>query len=209
MTNITLYSHLHLSVEPVVLIPNLISQEFECEICRAKYKTKRGLTRHQSIVRKYNIRREGLYVLPSEAIGQFKKDLLYIIGSKLKEHFTHSGRQTLSFPCLESLFFGVFEGHIHYFNKNGSYQCFFHGPNAYTQLATIFNNQNWGRRFFDNDQQTFVLLFDAQAEKNSNCKKKKGFPQLTVEWKTKYKKDTKNNQTSAGYMYLNFYTLQV
>ncbi|CAG8815080.1 22559_t:CDS:2, partial [Cetraspora pellucida] len=71
---------------------------------------------------------------------------------------------------------------------------------AYMQLASIFDNQNLGCKFFDNDQQTFILLFDAQAEKRSNHKKKSRFPELTVEWKTKHKKDAKNNQTFAGYI---------
>ncbi|CAG8739166.1 1365_t:CDS:2, partial [Cetraspora pellucida] len=133
------------------LITNYTLQEFKCEICGIKYKTKRGLNHHQSIVRKYNVRREGLYVLPLEAVNQFKKDLIYIIGSKLKAHFTQSGRQTLSF----------------------SY--------AYMQLASIFDNQNWGRKFFDNDQQTFILLFDAQAKKRSNHMKKSRFPELMIE----------------------------
>ncbi|CAG8690246.1 1270_t:CDS:1, partial [Scutellospora calospora] len=87
------------------LITNYTLQEFKYEICGIKYKTKRGLNYHQSIVRKYNIRHEGLYMLPLEAVNQFKKDLIYIISSKLKAHFTQLGRQTLSFPCLESLFF--------------------------------------------------------------------------------------------------------
>ncbi|RIB25584.1 hypothetical protein C2G38_2165586 [Gigaspora rosea] len=168
---------------PIVLISNYtLQQEFKCEICEIKFKTKRVL-----IITK----------------------LLYK-SSKLKEHFTQSGRQTISFPCLESLFFEVFKGYIHYFNrKNSSYKCFFHSPDAYMQLAGIFNNQNWGRKFLDNDQQTLILLFDAQSEKRNGYKKKFGFPKLTVEWKTKYMKDAKNNQTSAGYIYLSFYTLQI
>ncbi|RIB15189.1 hypothetical protein C2G38_2193006 [Gigaspora rosea] len=132
--------------------------------------------------------------------------------SKLKEHFKQSGKQTISFPCLKSLFFRVFEGYIHYFNfRNGSYKCFFHGPDAYLQLTNILNNSNWGRKFFDNDHQTFVILFNAQAEKKANCNlfDKNRLPKLTVEWKMKIKRDTKNNQISAGYIYLSFYTQQI
>lgn len=205
------------AISPLPLTPISISQQcFECKVCRVSYKTKRGLTRHQNIVQKYNIRREGLYTLPSEAINQFKADLVHVIGSKLKEHFKQSGKQTFSFPCLESLFFGVFEGYIHYFNyKNGSYKCFFQGQDAYEQLANLLNNQNWGRKFFDNNQQTFVLLFDGQAEAKANYDlfgkhiKKSNLPKLTVEWKIKSKADAKNNQTSAGYIYLSFYTQQI
>ena len=77
------------------------------------------------------------------------------------------------------------------------------------------NNQNWGRKFFDNNQQTFVLLFDGQAKAKANYDlfgkhiKKSSLPKLTVEWKIKSKADAKNNQTSAGYIYLNFYTQQI
>ncbi|RIB08005.1 hypothetical protein C2G38_2045524 [Gigaspora rosea] len=79
------------------------------------------------------------------------------------------------------------------------------------EAVPSYKTINWGRKFFDNGQQTFILLFDAQAEKRStsNSKKRSEFPKLTVEWKIKHKKDAKNNQTSAGYMYLNFYTLQI
>ena len=190
---------------------NSSSQQcFECEICRKFFRTNRGLNRHKNVVKKYNIRREGLYALPLEAVNQFKSYLIYIIRSKLKEHFKQSGKQTLSFPYLESLFFGVFEGYIHYFNyKNGSYRCFFQGPDAYSQLANLLNDQNWGRKFFDNGHQTFVLLFDAQAEKREQHKKKPRLPKLMIEWKTKSQKDAKNNQAVAGYIHLSFYTLQV
>ncbi|PKK63162.1 hypothetical protein RhiirC2_789304 [Rhizophagus irregularis] len=181
---------------PISSSKPVLQQYFECEICKVLYKTKR-------------------------AIDQFKADLVHIIGSKLKEHFKQSGKQSLSFPCLESLFFGVFEGYIHYFNyKSGSYKCFFQGPDTYTQLATLLNNQNWGRKYFDNNQQTFVLLFNGQAEEKVNCnlfeeqilkyrKKRSNLPKLTVEWKTKSKRDAKDNQTSAGYIHLSFYTQQI
>ncbi len=42
--------------------------------------------------------------------------LVHVIQGKLKGHFSQSGKQSISLPCLESLFFGVFEGHIHHFN---------------------------------------------------------------------------------------------
>jgi hypothetical protein len=81
------------------------------------------------------------------------------------------GRQTISLPCLESLFFGVFEGYIYYYNyQTGSYKCFFQSPDAYTQVANLFNNPNWERKFFNNNQQTFVVLFNARAEADANQK---------------------------------------
>ena len=199
---------------------------YECKICKASYKSKSGLTRHETIVRKYNARREGLYILPLEAINEFKTQLVHVIQGKLKGHFSQSGKQTISLPCLESLFFGVFEGYIHHYNyQTGSYKCFFQGPDAYTQIANLFDNPNWGRKFFDNNQQTFVVLFDAQAEADANQEslhdqygsripknrlKKFNLPKLTIEWKYKRgKEDAKRNQTSAGYINLRFYAQQI
>ena len=133
------------------------------------------------------------------------------------------GKQTISLPCLESLFFGVFEGYIHHYNyQTGSYKCFFQGPDAYIQVSNLFGNSNWGRKFFDNNhQQTFVVLFDAQAEADANQEniydqygsqilknrlKKFNLPKLTIEWKYKKgREDAKRNQTSAGYINLRFY----
>ncbi|CAB5391676.1 unnamed protein product [Rhizophagus irregularis] len=137
--------------------------------------------------------------------------------SKLKRHFSQSGKQTISLPCLESLFFGVFEGYIHYYSvRTGSYKYYFQGPDAYIQIANLFDNPNWGRKFFDNNQQTFVVLFDALAESDANQEsffdqvgnripknrlKRFNLPKLTVEWKyKKSREDAKKNRTSAGYI---------
>ncbi|RIB30281.1 hypothetical protein C2G38_2054180 [Gigaspora rosea] len=159
-----------ISSEPIVFIPHItLQQGFKREII---YKTKRGLMYHQRIVQKYNICHKGLYMLPLQAVKQFKA---HIIESKLKENYSWSGKQTITFSCLESLFFGAFKGHIHYYNhRNHSYK------------SSLFKNQNWGCKFFSNDQQTFILLFNAQS-----------------------KKDAKGNQTSAGYSHLSFYTQQI
>ena len=74
------------------LSPPSTSQYHECTICKASYRTKAGLTRHKTTVRKYNVQREGLYVLPSEAITEFKAYLVHIIQNKLKVHFSGLGR---------------------------------------------------------------------------------------------------------------------
>ncbi|CAH1762084.1 12448_t:CDS:2 [Entrophospora sp. SA101] len=85
-------------------------QHYECAVCKILYKTKSGLTHHNTIVQKYNLQHEGLCRLPSDVITEFKAFLVHVIQSKLKEHFSQLSRQAISFPCLESLFFGVFEG---------------------------------------------------------------------------------------------------
>uniref|UniRef100_U9T5Z5 C2H2-type domain-containing protein n=1 Tax=Rhizophagus irregularis (strain DAOM 181602 / DAOM 197198 / MUCL 43194) TaxID=747089 RepID=U9T5Z5_RHIID len=200
--------------------------QHECNICKTSFKSQSGLTRHNTIVQKYNTRREGLYTLPLEAINEFKAQLVHVIQGKLKDHFSQSGKQTIYLPCLESLFFGVFEGYIHYYNyRTGSYKCFFQGPDAYTQIANLFDNPNWGRKFFDNNQQTFVVLFDALAESDANQEslfnqvgnwipknrlKRFNLPKLTVEWKyKKSREDAKKNRTSAGYISLRFCAQQI
>ncbi|RHZ82629.1 hypothetical protein Glove_106g42 [Diversispora epigaea] len=190
-------------------------QKHECAICKVSYKTKLGLTRHKNIIQKYNVQ-ERLYTLPSEAISDFKAHLVYIIQSKLKGHFSQSGRQTISFPCLESLFFGVFKGYIHHYNyRSGNYKCLFQGPDTYTQVSNLFGNSNWGRKFFDNNQQTYIILFDARAEVEANQEdifdsygkkipknrlKKFKLPKLIVEWKYRRTNDAKDNKTSAAHL---------
>jgi hypothetical protein len=82
-----------------------------------------------------------------------------------------------------------------------------------------------GRKFFDNNQQTFVVLFDAQAEADANKEnifdqsgswisksrlKKFHLPKLIIEWKYKKgKEDTKKHKTSAGYINLKFCAQQI
>ncbi|CAB5377127.1 unnamed protein product [Rhizophagus irregularis] len=53
--------------------------QHECKICKTSFKSQSGLTRHNTIVQKYNTRREGLYELPLEAIKEFKAQLVHII----------------------------------------------------------------------------------------------------------------------------------
>ncbi|RHZ85041.1 hypothetical protein Glove_73g29 [Diversispora epigaea] len=74
----------------IPVVPITSQQCFICEICRKLYKTKRKLVCHQNIVKKYNIGHEELYTLSLEAINQFKADLVYVIGTRLKEYFKHS-----------------------------------------------------------------------------------------------------------------------
>ncbi|GBC48102.2 uncharacterized protein OCT59_000571 [Rhizophagus irregularis] len=171
--------------------------QHECNICKTSFKSQSGLTRHNTIVQKYNTRREGLYELPLEAIKEFKAQLVHII-----------------------------QGYIHYYSvRTGSYKCYFQGPDAYTQIANLFDNPNWGRKFFDNNQQTFVVLFDALAESDANQEslfnqvgnwipknrlKRFNLPKLTVEWKyKKSREDAKKNRTSAGYISLRFCAQQI
>ncbi|CAH1766762.1 7085_t:CDS:2, partial [Entrophospora sp. SA101] len=70
--------------------PTCASQHYECAVCKILYKTKSGLMHHNTIVRKYNLKHEGLCRLPSEVITEFKAFLVHVIQSKLKGHFSQS-----------------------------------------------------------------------------------------------------------------------
>uniref|UniRef100_U9TBD5 C2H2-type domain-containing protein n=1 Tax=Rhizophagus irregularis (strain DAOM 181602 / DAOM 197198 / MUCL 43194) TaxID=747089 RepID=U9TBD5_RHIID len=156
--------------------------QHECKICKTSFKSQFGLMRHNTIVQKYNTRREVLYELPLEAINEFKAQLVHVIQGKLKDHFSKSGRQTISLPCLESLFFGVFEGYIHYYN--------------YRTAKSDANQES---------------LSDQHGNRvPKNRLKRFNLPKLTVEWKyKKSKEDAKNNRTSAGYINLKFCAQQI
>ncbi|UZO24029.1 uncharacterized protein OCT59_016356 [Rhizophagus irregularis] len=156
--------------------------QHECKICKTSFKSQFGLMRHNTIVQKYNTRREVLYELPLEAIKEFKAQLVHIIQGKLKRHFSQSGKQTISLPCLESLFFGVFEGYIHYYS---------------VRTAKSDANQE--------------SLFDQVGNRiPKNRLKRFNLPKLTVEWKyKKSREDAKKNRTSAGYISLRFCAQQI
>ncbi|PKK57174.1 hypothetical protein RhiirC2_798545 [Rhizophagus irregularis] len=90
----------------------------------------------------------------------------------------------------------------------------------------ILNNPLWGRRFYDEEQQIYVVLFDdlPQHLKNNplaivaNCaegittkrrKSKYNSGEVTIEWKIKAKKDAKKNYCEAGFIYMHFWIKQI
>ncbi|RIA87307.1 hypothetical protein C1645_827977 [Glomus cerebriforme] len=156
--------------------------QHECKICKTSFKSTSGLTCHNTIVQKYNTRCEGLYKLPLEAIKEFKIQLVHIIQ--------------------------VFEGYIHYYSIwNGSYKCYFQGPDAYTQIANLFDNPNWE---LESDANQESLFNQDGNQISKNRLKRFNLPKLTVEWKyKKSRKDAKKNRTSAGYISLRFCAQQI
>ncbi|GBC31400.2 hypothetical protein GLOIN_2v1514780 [Rhizophagus irregularis DAOM 181602=DAOM 197198] len=75
--------------------------QHECKICKTSFKSQFGLMRHNTIVQKYNTRREVLYELPLEAIKEFKAQLVHIIQGYI--HY-YSVRTAKSDANQESLF---------------------------------------------------------------------------------------------------------
>lgn len=200
--------------------------EFSCSICRKSFKKQSGLSRHLTIVRKYNIPRNDLDGLPESNNNKFKNILVYLIHRKLSNGFKKGGRQIVSHACTEHQFFDIFKGHIHHHNNRNVYKCIFRGAAGYQALSEIFNNPLWGRKFYDEEQQTYVVLFDNPpqylqnnplviarcAAENLNTKRRKlkyNPGELIIEWKVKVEKDAKENYCAAGFIYMHFWVKQI
>ncbi|CAB4461206.1 unnamed protein product [Rhizophagus irregularis] len=98
-------------------------------------------------------------------------------------------------------------------------------PTPLSSPTTSFTLHECTHSLFTLFKQTFVVLFDAQAEADANQEslsdqhgnrvlknrlKRFNLPKLTVEWKyKKSKEDAKNNRTSAGYINLKFCAQQI
>ena len=48
-------------------------------ICKKKFKSKRGLSQHEAVLRRYNSFHTGRYKLPRKFINEFKKTLVFLI----------------------------------------------------------------------------------------------------------------------------------
>ncbi|RHZ89262.1 hypothetical protein Glove_16g70 [Diversispora epigaea] len=51
--------------------------------------------------------------------------------------------------------------HIHYYsNTKRLYKCIFRGHDTYQILSTIFNSNQWGKKIYSQNQQTYVVCLD-------------------------------------------------
>jgi hypothetical protein len=191
----------------------------QCITCKKTFKSKRGLIQHETFVRKYNITHDNLYELPEEFINDFKKTLIFLIHHQLPNHFTKIGKKSLTVACTESQFFSTFNGYIHYYSKKTRfYKCIFGGEDASTKLAQIFNDENWGIKFYHGNECTLVLtkLDNMDEEENplalkrkliikSSKKPKYKRGEIIVEWKPKKEKDVKGNECEGGFLHMHFW----
>ncbi|GBC16431.1 hypothetical protein GLOIN_2v1774494 [Rhizophagus irregularis DAOM 181602=DAOM 197198] len=196
-----------------------IDSRFECNVCRKLFKKKSGLTRHLNIVKKYNISRSDLDILPENTIQQFKSILVYYIRKKLPRSYKQLGKQTVSVPATESQFYAVFKNHIHYYSaRRGFYKCMFCGVSANQILANILDIQEWAVKFYEQQQRTYIVLCDdaniGSDDENpilratKKCKSKYKCRQLVVEWKQQKNIDFNGNLTQAGHIYFHFFNSQ-
>lgn len=191
---------------------------------------------HTRIVQRYN-QRQDLDKLPANIISEFKEILVAEIHKKLVLNFKSMGKKLVSIPCPESLFFSIFSGHIHYYSKTRrNYKCIFRGDGAYQILGEILNSDQWGKRVYSQNQETYVVclepapwnpnLYDQSEEEidpleqliiqqRSLIKKYKRTRrpkflrgEILIEWKKRISKEINENICTAGYVYFNFYISQ-
>ncbi|POG57686.1 hypothetical protein GLOIN_2v1824366 [Rhizophagus irregularis DAOM 181602=DAOM 197198] len=204
------------------------TSEFICSTCQKRFKKQSGLSRHLNIVKKYNIPRNDLDNLSETNNEKFRSILVYLINRKLPHGFKKGGRQLVSLACTEHQFFNIFKGHIYHHHSNRNvYKCVFQGSSGYQILSEILNNPLWGQKFYDNEQQTYVVLFSdpLQHLKNNllaiatrcitegvNTKRRKSNynpGEVVVEWKIKGERDAKENYCEAGFIYIRFWVKQI
>jgi len=175
------------------LSPLPITNDFKCTVCKKQFKSKRGLSHHKSIVRKFN-----------ETSEQEKI-------------------QVVSMACPRSLFQEIFKNHIHYsIKRTGALKCIFRDSTGYQELADILKNTNWGVKKYLQGQQTYVQLSSHNQLREENPliklrqqkailmnirsrKPRYSYGEVTVEWKQKKDIDAEGNVCQGGFMILHFF----
>lgn len=94
--------------------------------------------------------------------------------------------------------------------------------NASTKLAEIFNDENWGTKFYPRNECTLVLtnLNDIDDEKSPLVLKRKlaikspkklryRRGEVVIEWKPKQKKDAEGNKCEGGFLIMHFWVTKM
>ncbi|RIB25008.1 hypothetical protein C2G38_2167064 [Gigaspora rosea] len=193
---------------------NISSNElFLCPLCPNKpFKKKSGWSHHETLKHfDYNIPSKNLLTLPDTHINKTKNILVYLIQSRLKLHSKHSGPQTISALLTESEFISIFKNNIkRYSICHQRYVCRFSGYDAYNTLSSIFNQENWGRRVFEQKQRSEVVLVKSTQLLSLKVKLNNSFqvnpekPEMIIIWKNRLIKDEEGNISEAGWITLKF-----
>ncbi|RIB06029.1 hypothetical protein C2G38_2218083 [Gigaspora rosea] len=144
--------------------------------------------------------------------------LVHAIQKRVPLHFSRLGKQLVKFSCTESQFVGVFGRYITRFSlAKSSYYCIFKGENADNILSEIFEDQQWGTRFYDSGQYAYVILYiensnqqqlsllqKENSQTKSSLKKLPIQPEMHIQWYTESLTDTKGHFTSSGYISMIF-----
>ena len=203
------------SISPISLTHSVTDNILQCSICKKGFKSKQGLSQHKAIVRRYNSFHVGFYKLPKKFINEFKKTLVFLIHRQLPCHFNKTGLKAVTVACTESQFFAIFGGHIHHYsNKTHIYKCIFGGPDASRKLVQIFNDTNWGTKFYYGNEMTLVVTnLDENVEENPLDQKRKLTQKksrykrgdVIIEWKPQKVKDIKGNMCEGGFLCIHFW----
>jgi hypothetical protein len=204
------------------------SNNSTCSTCKKEFKNSKGLARHQQNVQRYNRRQQDLDELPVNTVAEIKRILVAEIHKQLPLSFRSMGKKLLSIPCPESIFFSIFSGYIHYYSKvKGIYRCIFRGYDAYQVLGEILNSDQWGKRIYSQNQQTYVVCLDPVSDsqnqeeidlliqliqstiKKHNTRRPRFLRgEILIEWKKK-KSKVNGVVNTAGYIHFNFYIAQL
>ena len=131
---------------------------FEIDLQR----NKRKFVEHSRIIKKYN-QRQDLNELLANTIVEFKEILVMEIHKKLVLNFRSMGRKLVFVPYPKSIFFSIFSGHIHYYSRTKrNYRCIFQGDDAYQILSEILNSNQWEKKVYSQNQETYVVCLLAR-----------------------------------------------
>ncbi|RGB22722.1 hypothetical protein C1646_730034 [Rhizophagus diaphanus] len=96
--------------------------------------------------------------------------------------------------------------------------CIFGGPDSSSKLAQIFNNVNWGTKYYNESEMISVVinLDDIDMEKNPldrkrkyaiNSQKKSRYKrgEVVIEWKPRLEKNARGNKCEGGFLHVHFW----
>ncbi|CAJ0908235.1 9083_t:CDS:2 [Entrophospora sp. SA101] len=137
-----------------------------CIICSKSYKTKGGLVQHEN--KKHFEYHEYPLNIPSPPqyyLTEFKKNLIYNIKKKLTLHHKSLGKKTLTIPCSEGMFLGIFRVDFkRYSPARRFYLSSFVGEEGDERLGNLFDDKDWSIRYFDNNQYVYVDIVNFEVK---------------------------------------------
>ncbi|CAJ0627783.1 7331_t:CDS:1 [Entrophospora sp. SA101] len=179
----------------------------------------RSSERENSIHASYNQPPIDIIPLLMQHIEQFKNLLVNEIHKRFPLHYTKSGKQLIKFPCTDSEFVAIFGKQLNQFSPAKCiYQCIFKGYAAEAMLGELLGDKQWGTRYYEANQKSFVQLYlqeNVVCENNSNQSLESYDisniktvtivpPEMTVEWFQENIKDAKGHETSGGQLRIRF-----
>ncbi|CAG8845677.1 27627_t:CDS:2, partial [Racocetra persica] len=134
--------------------------------------------------------------IPESELLYLKNVVIKELQKRLKNHHHAVGKQVFSLHCSENAFVGLFGAYItRYLPCSSFYICNFKGEDAVDTIGSIFNNNNWYKRHYGNDQK--------QSKKSQSKLSSNG--EMIIEWKVTGFKDKENHEYRAGVLQIRFF----